>query len=288
SLAPAASVGYSAARYAGKGSVSTAVERRLTTVLCADVKGYSRLMDADEEATLATLKEYRDAIGGFVERHRGRVVSTAGDSMLAEFASVVEAVQCAVEIQRELAVRNDRLSRDRRMDFRIGINLGDVMVDGSDLFGEGVNIASRLEGLAEPGGICISGTVYDQIKNKLTLGYDFLGRRSVKNITEEVPVYRVLMDGQPGAAPRRRDERDRADPQAADSTPPQALHAAQFGRRAGRAAVLIVFLFIIDLFTGRGWWVHWPAAVILALVALDYLRKFGPETRRGHHRRRGR
>ena len=129
-----------------------------------------------------------------MERHQGRLVGTSGDSVLAEFPSVVEALQCAVEIQRELAARNRSLDGDRRMEFRIGLNIGDVMVEGDDIYGEGVNVAARLEQLAEPGGICISGTVYDQVHNKLTLGYDYLGERSVKNISEEVRVYRVDLD----------------------------------------------------------------------------------------------
>jgi adenylate cyclase len=144
------------------------VERKLTTILCADVYGYTRLMEQDEAATLATLKLYRDAINGLIARHRGRVVSTAGDSLLADFQSVVEAVRCAIEIQQELAGRNGSLPDARRMAFRIGINLGDVMLDGGDLYGEGVNVAARLEALAEPGGICISRSVYDQVRNKLT------------------------------------------------------------------------------------------------------------------------
>ena len=165
------------------------VERKLTTILCADVYGYTRLMEQDEAATLATLKVYREAIDGLIGRHRGRVVSTAGDSLLAEFPSVVEAVQCAIEIQQELSGRNRSLPDARRMAFRIGINLGDVMLDGGDLYGEGVNVAARLEALAEPGGICISRTVHDQVRNKLTVGFDYLGDQPVKNISAPVPCF---------------------------------------------------------------------------------------------------
>ncbi|MDH3912949.1 MAG: adenylate/guanylate cyclase domain-containing protein, partial [Rhodospirillales bacterium] len=181
----------------------TAVHRKLTTILCADVVGYSRMMEADEVATLETLKAYREAMAGFIARHDGRVVSTSGDGLLAEFASVVEAVQCAAEVQRELSARNAALGGERRMDFRIGVNLGDVIVEGDDLYGEGVNIAARLQGLAEPGGIDISGTVYDQVRNKLTLGYEFMGARTVKNISEQVPVYRVQLDAAGESARRR-------------------------------------------------------------------------------------
>lgn len=180
--------------------------RKLTTILCADVAGYSRLMDRDEAGTLARLMACREAIDGLVARHQGRVVNTAGDSLMAEFGSVVEAVQCAAEVQRELAGKNADLEDQQRMLFRIGINLGDVMVAGDDLYGEGVNIAARLQGLAEPGGICISGTAYDQVHNKLTLGYDFIGEQAVKNIAEEVPVYRVLLDAV-GARVQRRTAR---------------------------------------------------------------------------------
>ena len=152
-------------------------------------------MEQDEAATLATLQVYRDAIDGLVARHRGRIVSTAGDSLLADFPSVVEAVQCAIEIQQELAGRNRSLPDARRMAFRIGINLGDVMLHDGDLFGEGVNVAARLEALAEPGGICISRTVYDQVRNKLTVGFDDLGDQPVKNISEPVQAFRVRLDG---------------------------------------------------------------------------------------------
>jgi adenylate cyclase len=183
-----------------------AVERKLTTIMCADVSGYSRLMEADEAGTLATLKLYRDAMVGLIERHRGRLVSTSGDSLLADFRSVVEAVQCAAEIQRELANRHRSAPDARRMEFCIGINLGDVMVEGGDLYGEGVNVAARLEALADPGGICISRTVYDQVRNRLTLGYDFIGEQAVKNISEPVPVYRVQLDGT-ARRDRRRPER---------------------------------------------------------------------------------
>ncbi len=171
----------------GKQLMSDPVRRKLTTILCADVHGYSRLMGIDEVSTLQTLKIYRQAMTGLIERHDGRVFSMAGDSVAAEFGSVVEAVQCAAEVQRELRTRNEDLPDDQRLEFRIGINLGDVMVEGDDLYGEGVNIASRLQVLSAPGGVCISGTVYDQVRNKLTLGYDFMGEQMVKNIAEPAP-----------------------------------------------------------------------------------------------------
>ncbi len=135
----------------------TSVKRKLTVILAADVEGYSRLMGVDEEATHKTLRAYREIIDGLIARHDGRVFSTAGDSVVAEFASPVEAVRAAISIQEELRVRSTELPEDRQMRFRIGINLGDVIVDGDDLFGDGINVAARLEGLAEPGSICISG-----------------------------------------------------------------------------------------------------------------------------------
>jgi class 3 adenylate cyclase len=175
------------------------LERRLTAILCADVFGYSRLMGEDEEATLRTLSSYRMLIDSLIERHHGRFVNSAGDSVLAEFASVVNAVQCAVEIQTTLKAENARLPPERRMEFRIGVNLGDVMVDGEQIYGDGVNIAARLESLADPGSICISGSVHEQLGNKLALVYEDLGEQSVKNIPKPIRVFRVRSEGE--AAP---------------------------------------------------------------------------------------
>src|SRR5512139_2472306 len=155
------------------------VKRKLTAILSADVKGYSRLMGADEEGTLHTLTTYREIMATLIQQHNGRVVNAPGDALLAEFESVVDAVKAAVEIQRELAKRNADLPTDRRMEYRIGINLGDVMVDGESIYGDGVNIAARLESLAEAGGICISGTAFDHVRNKLNLGYEYLGEQAV-------------------------------------------------------------------------------------------------------------
>ena len=148
---------------------TTSFKRKLTAILSADVAGYSRLMGEDEEGTLRTLNTYKEVMGSLIQQYRGRVVGTAGDNVLAEFASVVDAVQCAVEIQQVLRARNALLPETRRMEFRIGINLGDVIEEGDSIYGDGVNIAARLEGLAEAGGICISGSAYEQIENKLPL-----------------------------------------------------------------------------------------------------------------------
>jgi len=170
------------------------VKRKLAAILSADVKGYSRLMGEDEESTARTLNTYKELMTGLIQVHHGRVVDAPGDNVLAEFASVVDAVRCAVEIQKELKTRNAELPENRWMEFRIGINLGDVIEDGEQILGDGVNIAARLESLSEAGGICISGTAYDQVENKLGLGYEYLGEQTVKNIAKPVRVYRVLME----------------------------------------------------------------------------------------------
>ncbi|MFQ6672443.1 MAG: adenylate/guanylate cyclase domain-containing protein [Candidatus Tectimicrobiota bacterium] len=177
------------------------VKRKLSAIFSADVKGYSRLMGEDEVATVRTVTAYREVITTLVRRHRGRVVDSPGDNVLAEFGSVVDAMQCAVEVQQELKTRNAELPNHRKMEFRIGINLGDVIVEGERIYGDGVNIAARLEGLAEGGGICVSGTVYDSIKNKLALEYESLGEHAVKNIVDPVRAYRVGLE--PAAAASR-------------------------------------------------------------------------------------
>jgi adenylate cyclase len=169
------------------------VKRKLTTILSADVKGYSRLMGEDEKGTVRTLNAYKEVMAGLIQHHHGRVVDAPGDNVLAEFASVVDAVECAVEIQKELKTQNADLPENRRMEFRIGVNLGDVIEDGEQILGDGVNIAARLETLSESGGICISGTAYDQVENKLGLGYKYLGEQAVKNIAKPVRVYRVAI-----------------------------------------------------------------------------------------------
>ncbi len=169
-------------------------KRKLTAILSADAVEYSRLMGDDEEATVRTLTAYREVLFTLIRQHNGRVLDSPGDNLLAEFASVVDAVQCAVAVQKEIKSRNDELPEDRRMQFRIGINLGDVIQEEDRIYGDGVNIAARLEGLAEPGGICISKTAFDHIESKLPYGYDFIGDQTVKNIAKPVGAYRVLMD----------------------------------------------------------------------------------------------
>ena len=169
-------------------------KRKLTAILSADVEGYSRLMGEDEEATVRTITAYREVLTTLIQQHSGKVVDSPGDNLLAEFASVVDAVQCAVAVQKEISARNTELPENRKMRFRIGINLGDVIQEGDRIYGDGVNIAARLEGLAEPGGICISKTAFDHIESKLPYGYDFIGDQTVKNIAKPVGAYRVLMD----------------------------------------------------------------------------------------------
>jgi adenylate cyclase len=221
--------------------------RKLAAILSADVEGYSRLMGDDEAATVRTITEYRATIAAAVARRGGRVVDDPGDNVLAEFSSVVDAVQCAAEIQEELRRRNAALPDSRRMQFRMGINLGDVIHEGPRLYGDGVNIAARLEGLAQGGGICLSGAAYDQVEGKLPFGYDFLGEHPVKNIARPVRVYRLRLDVPASRArspaPRRGDRRR-----------PLAV--------AGAIALLVV--------TGAGAWAAWrwlraPAPSGLAL-----------------------
>src|SRR5271157_3972606 len=178
------------------------VERRLAAILAADIAGYSRLMEADEEGTLAALRALRRELADpKIAEHRGRIVKTTGDGLLAEFASVVDAVRCAVEMQREIATRNAPVPVERRIEVRFGINLGDIIIEDGDIFGDGVNIAARLEGLAEPGGICLSAAAHDQVQGKLDLAYADMGEQQVKNITRPVRAYRVVLGEPPRAVP---------------------------------------------------------------------------------------
>jgi adenylate cyclase len=168
------------------------VQRRLAAILAADVAGYSRLMGADEEGTLAALKELRRELADpKIKEHRGRIVKTTGDGLLVEFASVVDAVRCAVEVQQEMAERNVGVPEEQRIQFRIGINLGDIIKDGRDIYGDGVNVAARLEALAEPGGICVNRVVRDQVRDKLDFAFEDAGEQRVKNIARPLRVYHV-------------------------------------------------------------------------------------------------
>ena len=168
------------------------MERRLAAILAADVQGYSRLTELNEEASTATLRMYRAVVEESISAHRGHVFSSAGDGVVAEFPSVVEAIRCGVEIQNEIAERNAAVPEDGRMQFRIGVNLGDVIAEENNLYGTGVNVAVRLEQLAEPGGICISQTVYDQVRKIVEIPFEDIGERRLKNIADPVHVYRIL------------------------------------------------------------------------------------------------
>jgi class 3 adenylate cyclase len=212
------------------------MERKLTAILSADVEGYSRLMGEDEEATIRTLTAYREVMTTLIQQHRGRVVDSPGDNLLAEFASAVDAVQGALAIQRELKTRNAELPANRQMAYRIGINVDDVVVEGERVYGDGVNIAARLESLAEGGGICISGTVYDQVENKLALQYDYLGEQAVKNISKPVRVYKVLLV--PGAVAHRVIQAKRA-----------------VARIWGKAALALAAVVVVGVLVSNFYWV---------------------------------
>ena len=171
---------------------SDRIERRLTAILAADIAGYNRLMGADEEATLAQMKTHRSAlVDPKIEEHRGRIVKTTGDGLLVEFASVVDAVRCAVDVQRGMVARNAEIANDRRIEYRMGVNVGDIIIDGGDIFGDGVNVAARLEGLAKPGGICVSARVQEDVRGKLDVAFADEGELQLKNIARPVRVYRV-------------------------------------------------------------------------------------------------
>src|SRR5437868_14932505 len=186
------------------------MERRLSAILAADVVGYSRLMSADEAGTLEALKTARaDFVDGRIAQHQGRIVKLTGDGMLVEFASVVNAVRCAAEIQRAMRDRNVDLPQDRRIEFRIGVNLGDVIVEGDDIFGDGVNVAARLESIAEPGGIIVSHSVRDHVGNRLDLVFEDMGEQTLKNIAKPIRVYSVALENAADQNPRSRMEEER-------------------------------------------------------------------------------
>jgi len=229
------------------------VQRKLTTILAADAAGYSAVMETDEVRTLSDLRAARAVFQQFIARHHGRIANTAGDGLIAEFPSVVEAVQCAIEVQRELDSNSESHLR-----FRIGVHLGDVMVDGDDLLGEGVNLAARLQSMAEPGGILISQQVYDQVQKKLSVGFHFLGEKHPKNFAEGVNVYSVGAGD--AAAPARKD--------AAKRKPDPASKKARFIGEARRLILIVVMLLVLDLMTGEGFWVQWPAFGVAFWLAM--------------------
>ncbi len=263
-------------------------QRKLTTIFAADVEGYSRLMEADEEGTLATLKQYREAMARLIGSRGGRVVNTWGDGVLAEFPSVVEAVRAAVDVQNELADQNAGRSTKTRMQFRIGLNLGDVIVDGVDIYGDGVNIAARLQAQAPAGGIVISNTVYDQVRNKVPVGFEFLGNLSVKNIMEGVPSYAIRIgeqaSGQAEPAPKPFLDAFKAatipvgrNPAAAALQQPlarlEALQDASVPKSVAVFALIGAGLVAINMFTGGGYfWARWPLLVLATIAALTFVK----------------
>jgi class 3 adenylate cyclase len=248
-------------------------QRRLTTIFSADVQDYTRLMGLDEEGTLATLKRYREAMSGLIASHGGRVVNTWGDGLIAEFPSVVEAVRAAVDVQTELAGFNSAKPASEQMLFRIGINLGDIIVEGADIYGDGVNIAARLQASAPAGGIVISNTVYDQVRNKVPVGFDFLGPLSVKNVSEAIPSYAIRIgeshqaqavaqaapSGAPAAAARP-DQRPTASPSRAR-------------KLLGIFAIAAAFFALINALTWEGnLWAVWPILVLAFAAAMTIAR----------------
>lgn len=226
-------------------------QRRLATILAGDVVGYSKLMSRDEEATVRTLKAHREIIDKLIARHDGRIFNTAGDSVIAEFGSAVEAVRCAITIQDELRVRNAELVAERQMHFRIGVNVGDVIVDGDNLLGDGVNVAARLESIAPAGGIGISGSTFEHVKNKLSVGFEDMGPQEVKNIPEPVAAFRIT------SAPVSVRSEARASASRAETT------ALGLSRR--RVAVAVAALVVL-LAAGAGayWGLSPPASAPLA------------------------
>jgi class 3 adenylate cyclase len=210
------------------------VERRLAAIMAADVAGYSRLMGVDEECTLHTLKAHlKDVVDPALVSHRGRIVKTTGDGLLVEFASAVDAVRCAVDVQRGMAERNETVPLDRRIEFRIGINVGDIIGDGADIYGDGVNVAARLEAMAAPGGICVSRAVRDPVRDKLAFGFDDLGEVLAKNIARPIHVFRV-----------------RHDPETDTPAP-----AASRPQRVGRVLIAVVTTLVVVGATAGMWFV---------------------------------
>lgn len=242
--------------------MSSEVRRKLTTILAADAEGYSRVMEVDEVQGARALRSARAVFTRFIDRHAGRIANTAGDGLIAEFPSVVEAVQCAIEVQNELSHENGTLK------FRIGIHLGDVIEDGGDLLGEGVNLAARLQTMAPAGGILISRPVYDQVHAKLAVGFDYLGEKRPKNFSHDVSVYQVTT--QQGL--RRVRPKVSVAPTPQPPAPPEASASAgqprTFGYYGKRAALIVGTLVAIDIASGDGFWAHFPSVIILGILAM--------------------
>lgn len=264
-------------------------KRKLAAILSADAKEYSRLMREDETATIRTLTAYREVMTTLIKQHHGRVVDTVGDNLLAEFDSVVDAVQGAVAIQKEVKARNAQIQESRRMLFRIGINLGDLVVEGDRIYGDGVNIAARLEAMAEPGGICISRTAYDQIEDKLPFGYEYLGEKTAKNIFKPLGVYRVLFEPEkdtPRVAKAEHDRRSGRYEKIEDEikeigVKSKIWDSRLFHKQLWRYVCVIGFLFIINMLTWQGkFWFHWPALGWGLLLFLRWTKGSNASSRR--------
>jgi class 3 adenylate cyclase len=247
--------------------------RKLTTIFSADVQDYTRLMGADEEGTLATLKRYRDAMAALIRTHNGRVINTWGDGLIAEFASVVEAVRAAVDTQNELAGFNAARPAEKQMLFRIGINLGDVIEVGDDIYGDGVNIAARLQTSAPPGGVVISSTVYDQVRNKVPVAFDFLGQLEVKNVAEGVPSYAVRI-GEAAATTGADRPHEAYRQRTAPSTAKEQLFFEPGSKAAYMAlAAAAVIVAVVNLLTSReAFWAKWPITIFALVAAIQWAR----------------
>lgn len=251
--------------------------RKLTTILSADVQDYTRLMGADEEGTLATLGRHRGTMSGVIGLHGGRVVNTWGDGLIAEFPSVVEAVRAAIDIQNELAAANSGKPEDGRMLFRIGINLGDVIEQDGDLYGDGVNIAARLQGEAPAGGIVISSTVYDHVRNKLSVGFDFLGELNVKNVHDAIPSYAVRVGEQAESSRIHRESQPRPDESTPGMPPPPDLARAIDGLTRNRdrflpgIGIAAAIVTLVNIFTWHGeFWAAWPLLFLGTIAAFAW------------------
>jgi len=265
--------------------MSSTVQRKLTTILCADVTGYSRLMEHNEEGTLAALKLARELFATELEEYSGRLINMTGDAIIADFTSVVQAVQCAVSIQDKLA---DLWTQNRDtvpLYFRMGLNLGDVIIDGDDIFGDGVNIAARLEGLAPSGGICISGTVYDHVKGKFPARFTYLGEKQVKNIEDAISVYSLQLgtdtenasEATAPTPPTNRKSQSAADVEADDAAlQKQVKQQAVFYRRCLIMGSITLFLFIINIVTSPGYlWFIWATLPMALSLVFNAVHVFG-------------
>jgi adenylate cyclase len=252
------------------------VQRRLAAILAADVAGYTRLMEVDEDATLSAWWAARkDVIDPTVARHRGRIVKHTGDGFLAEFPTATEAVQCAISMQTDLVAIHSNTPKDSRFAFRMGINLGEIVADKDDIYGEGVNLAARLEGLAEPGGICISEDVYRQVRNKLSINFEYLGEKSLKNIAEDEAVYHVsfgtkrrnpfggkVQGAKRGVRSNRHQTPNRINPNSEEQKDRLLRHIKLLG-------FIWAILIVVDIATGTGIWAYWPGIAFVTLWGIE-------------------